>query len=542
VLFDLSSRERHSIAQGSCLPIVDIVAPFRRFGPHHLEQGSRRDGRAHDELHLGVFAPHRFLKVPSERWWTMAPRLLFDVVRQEPTFVANSERRRLGLFSRPRRMAASCLGIAVMACCLSPICFAADPSPKISGATAAAGDFLIGEPVKCENLSVFPVATKDAHDDDRFITLDEGLRAGTVRVFEIGAANAASGAHENSADRSARANARQEPAQRPVQSAAPAQAGGTAGQQPTPPSDSSANSASRRRPERDEVQGDVNRLVLKNDSLKPLYLMPGEIIVGGKQDRTIAEETIIKPGTKPVPIDVFCVEHGRWSGRAAAETAVVANALGGVGRPVAAADSQRIAEEAKSGQLNVGGGALSKQSRLAAQGTKSQREVWSEVSKANSLLGNASASGAYTGNYVQPDIVKKLEPYQKQLEKPVSDRDHVVGVIVAINGKLELADIFESTPLFRKLWPKLLKSYALDAAQAAKSAATTKTCSVDDAKTFLNDVLKAKVDKTETARGLVVSTRSTRGLTSFSANELRSDGKSPAVEFSRAVHSSVFTR
>jgi hypothetical protein len=219
--------------------------------------------------------------------------------------------------------------------------------------------------------------------------------------------------------------------------------------------------------------------------------------------------------------------------------AVVANALG---RPFAATDSQRIGEEAKSGQLNLGGGALSKQSRLAAQGTKSQREVWSEVSKANSLLGNASASGAYTGNYVQQDIVKKLEPYQKQIEQPILGREHVVGVIVAIDDKLELADIFESTPLFRKLWPKLLKSYALDAAQAAKSAATTKTCSVDDAKTFLDGILKAKVDKTEATRGLMISTRSAPGVSCFSANEIGSDAKPPAVEFSRAVHSSAFTK
>ena len=36
--------------------------------------------------------------------------------------------------------------------------------------------------------------------------------------------------------------------------------------------------------------------------------------------------------------------------------------------------------------------------------------------------------------------------------------------IVAVNGRFEQIDVFESTPLFNKLWPKLLKSYALDAA------------------------------------------------------------------------------
>ena len=42
-----------------------------------------------------------------------------------------------------------------------------------------------------------------------------------------------------------------------------------------------------------------------------------------------------------------------------------------------------------------------------------------------------------------------------------------VGVIVAVSGEMHSLDVFESTPLFQKLWPKLLKSYALDAANNA---------------------------------------------------------------------------
>jgi hypothetical protein len=38
-----------------------------------------------------------------------------------------------------------------------------------------------------------------------------------------------------------------------------------------------------------------------------------------------------------------------------------------------------------------------------------------------------------------------------------------VGVVVAINGKAQLADIFASPSLFRVYWPKLLKSYVLEA-------------------------------------------------------------------------------
>ena len=74
-----------------------------------------------------------------------------------------------------------------------------------------------------------------------------------------------------------------------------------------------------------ESSADVNQLALLNRSGKPLYLMPGEIIVGGRQDRTIAQEYVIPPGNKPVTIEVFCVEHGRWAGRGAMETTTLVN-------------------------------------------------------------------------------------------------------------------------------------------------------------------------------------------------------------------------
>ena len=41
--------------------------------------------------------------------------------------------------------------------------------------------------------------------------------------------------------------------------------------------------------------------------------LPGEIIYGGKQDRCVAQECLIAADSKPVKIEVYCVEHGRWT-------------------------------------------------------------------------------------------------------------------------------------------------------------------------------------------------------------------------------------
>src|SRR6202044_806732 len=58
---------------------------------------------------------------------------------------------------------------------------------------------------------------------------------------------------------------------------------------------------------------EVNRLVLINNSKRPLLLLAGEIVTGGKQDRIIAKDRIVPVGAEPIDLSVFCVEHGRWT-------------------------------------------------------------------------------------------------------------------------------------------------------------------------------------------------------------------------------------
>ena len=62
----------------------------------------------------------------------------------------------------------------------------ADKSSTVRPAEAAKSDFLVGDPVRYQNLTVFPVSSRLPRTEDRFLTLDEGLKAGTVQVFEVG--------------------------------------------------------------------------------------------------------------------------------------------------------------------------------------------------------------------------------------------------------------------------------------------------------------------------------------------------------------------
>lgn len=138
--------------------------------------------------------------------------------------------------------------------------------------TSASG-WRVAEPVRYENLSVFPVLADRSATTAEFVTLDEALTSGEVVVTELGGAIL-----RRSRD------GREPHAERMFQPERPAQS-----------------------------SPDVNRLVLVNRGTRPLLLLAGEIVSGGKQDRVVAKDRIVPPGAEPLPLDVFCVERGRWS-------------------------------------------------------------------------------------------------------------------------------------------------------------------------------------------------------------------------------------
>src|SRR5215211_4402482 len=59
-------------------------------------------------------------------------------------------------------------------------------------------------------------------------------------------------------------------------------------------------------------RAEVNRVSVTSRANRPIYLMAGDIILGGQQDREVARDTIVPKGAKSFAVEVFCVEHGRW--------------------------------------------------------------------------------------------------------------------------------------------------------------------------------------------------------------------------------------
>jgi len=388
-----------------------------------------------------------------------------------------------------------------------------DNSGPSAEPSIGAEEFALGEPIRHRNLTIFPVLSKTPRTEDRFVTLDEGLKAGTVEVREKGVTVRPQ--VEGLSSRSSTSEA------------------GEAVEYLTSPSGLGIEPSSFVADDELSEQPDVNRVTIVNRSDKPLYLMPGEVIVGGLQDRTIAEETIIPATGEPVSIDVYCVEQGRWNARPNAAAAIM------VGGFVESEDAAEVAEaKAGRGEFFAVPGFLNKSSRVAAQAAEGQSTVWNQVAKANSESGVHSESSAYTANFFDKHVADQLQDYIDVIAARMSWQERVVGVVVAVNGRIESAEVFESTPLFLKLWPRLLRSFALDAVHLARSEDDDKAASPENASVFLASILEEQKPPTDSeTRGLIVSKRDTEGRISFSAQDtsLPAMGGSP-------VHAAGFSK
>jgi ARG/rhodanese/phosphatase superfamily protein len=312
----------------------------------------------------------------------------------------------------------------------------------------------LSQAVKFENLTIFPVLTTVTTSIHRYITLDDGLRSGKVVISEIG-----------SGGRSRRIRA-----------------GSLASD-----------------------DAEVNRLLLTNSSGKTLILIAGEIVVGGKQDRIVGHDCLVASTGKPVPIDVFCVEHGRWNEDSAfgqsrsdgmgAGRGVVARGRGrrgGIG--VGSGRGSGHGRGARGGGMGVGVGAGSGPAgvnvsggtavvfeaaatvmaapniREKAQAYKDQGAVWSEVAKAQQANNVSSSTGTLNSVFQDKQVQSNLNAYERALGKALPKT--AVGAIAAINGTIVSADVFASPALFRSYWPKLLRSFALQASSTeARGAA-----------------------------------------------------------------------
>lgn len=289
------------------------------------------------------------------------------------------------------------------------------PCNAPAGGLPPASGYTVLAPIRRGNLTVFPVVAARSHDTQEFLTLDEGLRSGEVIVSESGSVQGLM-------------------------------------RHPTP-----------------SGGAQVNQLVLVNNSKRPLILLAGEIVTGGKQDRVIGKDRIVPAESDPIDLSVFCVEPGRWTGSSA--------------------------------KFDARNGAMAQPAvRAKAMAEKDQAQVWAEVGKAKESLARSlpapaaapvrqmsSYAGVIENEEVKHQVDSVAEPIQRTYQSLIQQlRDrNAVGVVVAVNGRMVWADLFASTSLLEKYWPKLVRSYAAEAVVAGTKSGEANS---QKAQEFLNNL------------------------------------------------------
>lgn len=263
-----------------------------------------------------------------------------------------------------------------------------------SGTIAFQGsEYRIAGPFVHENLAVFVLHSRD-HDETDFLTLDEGLKDGSVMVSE-------------------------------------------------------------------KAEGQVNELLVENRSKRPLFVQVGDRLRGGKQDRIVGASFVVPPLSGQQPIRSFCVEQGRWSPTTAGTMSFCATV------------SSAVAPQAV---------------RAAALGAD-QGQVWSEVARskeaASQTLKAPNGSSTLNETLDSAEVRSAQDRYSRALGALLEGRSDAVGIAFAVNGKVEEVDIYPGATLLRKLYPRLLESFALQV--ATRAAMPSVPLSAGDLERFLTE-------------------------------------------------------
>jgi hypothetical protein len=271
----------------------------------------------------------------------------------------------------------------------------------------------------------------------------------------------------------------------------------------------------------------VNQLIVENRGDTEIFLQAGEVVKGGDQDRVVGVSAILPPHSGPTPIVAFCIERGRWSARAGENH----DTLSAGGRSVPPGTAKQFLSGAISAYFgaliaaNPGGAPTdpsqttnapqvsaaearsTKQAleRLSAEVSQAQAQTWSEADRMQVELSRrlrASVSNPRSPTSLALTLDDKHlqaaeDGFVTALQSHGMEDNDVIGYVLAVDGRIDSAQIYSSNELFRKMWAQSLRAGA-DEAIAADHSSNNALPSLDEVHSFIADS-KGAVAKTVTA-------------------------------------------
>ena len=211
--------------------------------------------------------------------------------------------------------------------------------------------------------------------------------------------------------------------------------------------------------------GLVPELRLINKAAQAILLLDGEELVGAKQNRVL-NLSVLAPAASTLTIPVSCVEAGRWSS--------TSPAFGSKGRAFYASGRARKA------------GHVTESLRARGQRDSHQGEIWQDIAAKSARMGSRSETAAMACLY------EDFDELMGQYVQAMGPQPNQVGAVFAINGSIRGLELFDCAATLRKLLPKLVVSYGLDAIESARGAPGGAVMAAED---FLLQIAAADASK-----------------------------------------------
>jgi hypothetical protein len=184
------------------------------------------------------------------------------------------------------------------------------------------------------------------------------------------------------------------------------------------------------------ANGRVPELRLENNADKPVFLLNGEELLGAKQNRVL-NLTILVPAKCALAIPVSCAEAGRWN--------------------MAATDMHPAAHVMYSDVRSDQTFQVTESLRSSGTPSSDQASVWRNIAAKAARLKSVSPTGAMSDIY--RSHASSIEAYVRAFPS----KEHESGAAFGIEGQIIGLDVFDHSKTMQRLFPKLVRSYALDA-------------------------------------------------------------------------------
>jgi hypothetical protein len=206
----------------------------------------------------------------------------------------------------------------------------------------------------------------------------------------------------------------------------------------------------------------VHWLSLTNNSDKDVYVSSGEIMAGGRQDRMVTKDTLVKARSGRIDLPVMCVEEGRWSAK----------------------DKKFTYKRMANARL-----------RRVLDLSRNQVHVWREINAQLDSSKIKSKNLSYLAREKDKKFVQLQNEYWNFFKQKFQQPDsNIVGVVCMSGNRIIGTDIFASSDIFYGQLAPMMQGYIEEAMVYGSNPVTVTDSKV---KAYLDQFLKNETQQEE---------------------------------------------